>query len=184
MASYSGHELDEPSGPTVRFTSDGTPTPEFLAWIELRTTAATADAEELANHGLALFQRGERHAGIETLLRAFKLGNAIAGFNVGTIYWQNRQVDFAKKFWRGAAAMGDVDAMVGLVRLALRSGDHAAARPWIDPVLARDEPFPITALALEFKDAGDLVTARRALTRAASLDYQPAAQHFARLDDW
>jgi len=138
----------------------------------------------LANCGLAVFQHGRQLDGIRILMRAFEAGNAAAGFNLGTNYWRNGQdgrEGQALAFWRRGAAMGDVDAMVGVVGLALRGGDHASAEAWIEPVLAQDEPFAIMALALEFRDVGDWGTAMRAMRRAAALGHQPAVEYLARL---
>lgn len=155
------------------------PTSQSLALIERAAHAGRPMA--MANYGLALHQRGEHAEGLRWLQRAWGAGNVGAGFNLGTIYQMQGETNRAEVIWQKAAALGDVDAMVGLVRLALGRREHHAATRWVAPVLGCDEPFPITALALAFLDYGDESTAVRALTRAVALGYPPAMEESARL---
>lgn len=156
---------------------DGRPTPEFLAWT--RHQAEAGEPEAMANHGLALHQEGRAAEGVRWLERAWAAGNAAAGFNLGTLLLARGDSSRAEQIWREAAGLGDVDAMVGLARQALGRGDLAAAEAWVDPVLAQDDPFPITALALAFMDSGQRSIGARAFNRAAELGYPPATGYAA-----
>lgn len=157
------------------------PTSQSLALIGRSARAGRSMA--MANYGLALHQRGDHTDGLRWLQRAWDAGNGGAGFNLGTIYQMQGETSRAEVIWQKAAALGDEDAMVGLVRLALGRREHDAAARWVAPVLGCDEPFAITALALAFLDYGDESTAVRALTRAVALNYPPAMDHGARLLD-
>lgn len=138
----------------------------------------------MANLGLVLHQRGDKAEGIRLLERALEAGNAAAGFNLGTFRWmETGQVESAEEPWKRAADMGDADAMLGLVRIALSRDLSAvdAARPLVASLIARDEPFFLVALALDLHRAGDRRTAIRLLERAVELDYAPASSYLANL---
>jgi TPR repeat protein len=171
---------ERPEGPPIG--GDGRPTPAYFAWLV--AAAAAGDVEAGADLGLALYQRGDKVEGIRKLERALEAGNAVAGFNLGTCCWkESGQIESAEAPWKRAADLGDVDAMLGLVRIALRRGVSAAAaaRPLVASLIATDEPFILVALALDIHGAGDKTTAIRLLERAVELDYAPASSHLARL---
>ena len=162
--------------------SDGQPTPAYFAW--LMVAAAAGDVGAMANLGVALHQRGDKAEGVRLLERALEAGSAAAGFNLGSFRWaESGQIESAEALWKRAADLGDVDAMLGLVRIALRRdvSAAAAARPLVASLIARDEPFILVALALDIHGAGDKSTAIRLLERAVELDYVPASSHLARL---
>lgn len=167
--------------PEYEIGPDGQLTAESLVSIE--RAARAGHVEAMANHGTSLFQRGERAEAVRYWERAWNAGNAAAGFNLGTYYAMVGETNRAKVIWKRSAALGDVDAMVGLVRLALERRDHAAASEWISPVLESKVPFAMTAVALAFRDFGDESTAVRSLTAAIKLNYAPAFDHAAAIFD-
>lgn len=170
---------DEVPDPEVEIGPDGLPTPQSVAAIE--RAARAGHVVSMANVGLWLYQRGEHRDGLRWLEKAWRSGNAPAGFNLGTIYAQQGDTNRAEVIWQKAADLGDHDAMVGLVRLALGRGDHASATRWVDPVLDQDEMFPVTALGVAFRDYGDEGTALRAFTRAINLGDPYAMEYTAHM---
>jgi TPR repeat protein len=160
---------------------DGRLTPESIASIE--RAAVAGDVEAMANHGTTLFQRGEHAEAVRFWERAWDAGNAAAGFNLGTHYAMLGETNRAEVIWQRSAALGDVDAVVGLVRLALERRDYTAASTWVPRVLNSGVPFAMTAIALAFRDFGDESTAVKALTAAIKLGYAPAFDHAAAIFD-
>ena len=161
---------------------DGRPTPAYFAW--LMAAAVAGDAGAMANLGVALHQGGDKAEGIRMLERALEAGSAAAGFNLGSCRWEESgQIESAEAPWKRAADLGDADAMLGLVRIALGRDVSAAAavRRLVASLIARDEPFILVALALDIHSAGDKTTAIRLLERAVELHYAPASSHLARL---
>lgn len=167
--------------PEYEVGPDGRLTPESVASIA--RAAEAGHVEAMANHGTTLFQRGDRAGAVRFWELAWKAGNAAAGFNLGTYYVMSGETNRADVLWQRSASLGDVDAMVGLVRLALERGDHAAASEWVSPVLDCGVPFAMTAIALAFRDFGDESTAVRSLTAAVKLNYAPAFDHAAAIFD-
>lgn len=174
-----GWRRDEMPDPEVEIGPDGMPTPQSLADIE--RAARAGHVVSMANFGLALYQSGKSRDGLRWLDKAWRAGNAPAGFNLGTIYAQQGDTNRADVIWQKAADMGDPDAMVGLVRLALARDDHASAMRWVGPVLDQDAMFPITALGVAFRDYGDEETALQAFTRAIDLGDPYAMEYTARM---
>lgn len=158
------------------FGPDGQPTPASLARME--RGARSGNPVDMANYGLALHSRGDRAEGLSWLEKAWRAGNAGAGFNLGTVYRSQGDTNRAAVTWEQAAGLGDPDAMVGLVRLALERGAPEAATRWVDPVLRQHEVFPITALGVAFRDHGDDDTALRAFAHATGLG-DPYAMEYA-----
>lgn len=170
----------QPDGLLIR--EDGRATPEYFTWLTL--AAAAGDVEAMGNLGVALYQQGEKVEGFRMFERALAAGNAAAGFNLGSLRWQESgRIEDAKKSWQRAADLGDLDAKLGLVRIALSQDVAAAAavRPLVTLLIATDEPFILTALALDIGKAGDRTTARRLLERAVELGYSPASSYLAQL---
>ncbi|MFJ7250298.1 hypothetical protein ACIQWA_37450 [Kitasatospora sp. NPDC098652] len=93
----------------------------------------------------------------------------MAGFNLGMQHEASGDANRAQVIWEKAAALGDPDAMLGLVKQALARGDAAGVERWAPVILAQDEAFPITALGVAFRDRGDLARAVQAFLRAEEL---------------
>ncbi|MFC4149853.1 tetratricopeptide repeat protein [Micromonospora mangrovi] len=172
---------DEVPDPEVELGPDGLPTPQSVAAVE--RAARAGHVVSMANLGLWSYQRGEHRDGLRWLEKAWRSGNAPAGFNLGTIWARQGDTNRAEVIWQKAADLGDPDAMVGLVRLALGRGDHVRATRWVDPVLDQEEMFPVTALGVAFRDHGDERTALRAFSRAIQLGDPYAMEYTADLLD-
>ncbi|BFU47668.1 hypothetical protein [Krasilnikovia sp. MM14-A1004] len=168
---------DEVPEPDIEFEPDGRPTAR--SWAAIERAARLGHVVSMANFGLGLYQRGEHAEGLLWLEKAWRSGNAGAGFNLGSLYAEQGDTNRAEIVWQKAADRGDPDAMVGLVRLALERGDHEGALRWLDPVLDQDAIFPITAVGVAFRDHGDGPTALRAFSRAIDLGDPYAMQYMA-----
>lgn len=104
----------------------------------------------------------------------------MAGFNLGSIYLEAGDTHRADLVWQKVAALGDADAIMCAARLALQRDDRVAAEKWIEPLLAQDQPYPITALGVAFRDNGDEDTAMRMFDRAIALGDGYAMEYAAR----
>jgi Tfp pilus assembly protein PilF len=105
--------------------------------ISVECAAWAGHVEVMANYGASLYQRGESAEAVPYWKRAWKAGNASAGFNLGTHYSTMGETDRAEVIWQRSAELGDVDAMVRLVRLAL---ERATARPALSGFLRCSNP--------------------------------------------
>lgn len=162
-----------PSAPTLG------PDGRFVGSLsELRRAARAGDLEAMANLGTALCQSDRHDEGTAWLTKSWRAGNVVAGFNLGTFAQMRGHLNRAEVIWTEVAAAGDVDAMLGLARLALGRGDHAEAARWIEPILGQAETFPVTALGVAFRDSGDEDTAMR-LFHAAMAGGDPYAMDYA-----
>ncbi|MBT2471810.1 hypothetical protein J7E97_29080 [Streptomyces sp. ISL-66] len=105
----------------------------------------------------------------------------VAGYNLGMLHIVAGDANRAQVVWEKAAALGDPDAMLGLVKQALDRGDVVGVERWAPVILAQDEAFPITALGVAFRDCGDLARAMPAFLRAEELgdghamEYRPGS---------
>jgi tetratricopeptide (TPR) repeat protein len=156
-------------GPDGRFTG---------SLRRLRRAARSGDLESMANLGTALCQAGRHREGTPWLETAWRAGNVVAGFNLGTFAQIRGHLNQAEAIWTDVAAAGDPDAMLCLARLALARADKVAAARWIEPVLGQDDAFPVTALGVAFRDSGDETTAMR-LFHAAIARADPYAMEYA-----
>ncbi|MDI5973852.1 hypothetical protein POF50_031690 [Streptomyces sp. SL13] len=147
----------------------------------LAEEARAGDPVAMANYGTALHLEGHREPARAWLLRAWDAGNAGAGFNLGTLYLMAGDTNQAHLIWQQAARLGDADAMLGLVRLALGRDDPATALDWSGRILAQDETFPITALGVAFRDHGDETRAVHAFERATEMGDPYAMDYLAEL---
>lgn len=160
-------------------TDDGTFSHAFLATV--RTGAEAGDPESMANLGAHLYQQGRLAEAIDWTERAWRAGNLTAAFNLGTFYVETGDTHLADLIWTKAAELGDPDAMMCVARLALQRGDRSAADRWLDRVLGQDQPYPITALGVAYRDCGDPVTAMRIFQRAITLGDAYAMEYAARI---
>ncbi|MCZ4103012.1 hypothetical protein [Streptomyces sp. H39-C1] len=154
-------------GPEIEHDADGRVTPESLASVR-------ADAERglpvaMANYGAALLLAGDQAGAEHWFTRSWEAGNALAGFNLGTLHWTAGNRNQARLMWEHAAIRGDVDAMLGLVRLAFERDDRQTIERWVPRIYAQDLAFPITAVGAAFGARGYISEALRAYTIAGDL---------------
>jgi TPR repeat protein len=161
--------------------SDGTLSPDFLDRV--RYAAETGDPEAMANLGAALAQQGRLAEAIDWTERAWRGGHLTAGFNLGTFYSQAGDTHRADLVWTEAAQLGDPDAMMCVARLALQRGDRATADRWLPRILGQDQPYPITALGIAYRDNGDTATALHVFDRAITLGDAYAMDYAARIHE-
>ncbi|MFF2998772.1 hypothetical protein ACFVTC_30100 [Streptomyces sp. NPDC057950] len=135
----------------------------------------------MGNLAAALHMKGDGDGALHWWGRAWAAGNVVAGFNVGMLHAVAGDANRAQVMWEKAAALGDPDAMLGLVKQALERGDTAGAERWAPVILAQDEAFPITALGAAFRDRGDLQRAVRVFPRAEELGDGYAMEYRARI---
>ncbi|MEW1908061.1 hypothetical protein AB0442_06320 [Kitasatospora sp. NPDC085895] len=164
----------------IPMASVGRPVPAELA--ELETEAESGDVLAMANLGAALIAV-DRARALTWLTRAWDAGNVGAGFNLGTLHSLAGDTNRAQVIWERSAALGDPDAMLGLVRQALDRGDRATVDRWAPLILDQDEAYPVTALGVAFRDHGDPDRAVQAFLRAESLGDAYAMEYRARLLD-
>ncbi len=155
------------------------PSEEELA--ELAAGAELGDDVAMGNLAAALHLKGDRTGALHWWGQAWEAGNVVAGFNLGMLYSAAGDTNRAQVTWEKAAALGDPDAMLGLVKQALDRGDAAGVERWAPAILAQDEAFPITALGVAFRDRGDLARAMRAFLRAEELGDGYAMEYRARI---
>lgn len=165
--------------PDVR--PDGTLSPDFLERV--RSAAQAGDPEAMANLGAAFAQLGRLADAIDWTERAWRAGNLTAGFNLGTFYSQAGDTQRADLVWTEAGQLGDPDAMMCAARLALQRGDRATADRWLPLVLGQDQPYPITALGVAYRDNGDTTTALHVFDRAIALGDAYAMEYAARIHE-
>ncbi|EFL12800.1 hypothetical protein [Streptomyces sp. C] len=148
---------------------------------ELVVEAELGDDVAMGNLATALYAKGDRVGALRWWGRAWAAGNVVAGFNLGMLYAVAGDANHAQVIWEKAAALGDPDAMLGLVRQALDRGDTAGVDRWAPVILAQDEAFPITALGVAFRDHGDLARAVQAFLRSEDLGDGYAMEYRARI---
>ncbi len=168
--------VDEPE---TELGSDGHFTPESVE--RLRVAAKAGHVGSMANYGAHLRAVGRLREGLTWTERAWRAGDVMAGFNLGTFYLESGDTHRADVVWQKAAALGDADAMMSVARLALQRGDDAAARQWVQPVLDQDQPYPIAALGVAFRDFGDEQIALRLFHRGIELGDGYAMEFAARI---
>jgi hypothetical protein len=154
-------------------------TSESLAQIQLG--ADPGDVVSMANLGTALYGTGDRAGALHWLGKAWDAGNAAAGFNLGTLHSLAGDTNRAQVIWEQSAALGDPDAMLGLVKQALERRDLDTVDHWAPVIHAQDEAFPITALGVAFRDHGHEAQAVRAFLRAEELGDAYAMEYRARI---
>ncbi|MDH6130026.1 hypothetical protein [Kitasatospora sp. GP82] len=155
------------------------PPDEELA--ELTAGAELGDDVAMGNLAAALHLKGDRAGALLWWGRAWAAGNVVAGYNLGMLHAVAGDANRAQVVWEKAAALGDPDAMLGLVKQALDRGDAAGVERWAPVILAQDEAFPITALGVAFRDRGDLARAMQAFLRAEELGDGYAMEYRARI---
>jgi tetratricopeptide (TPR) repeat protein len=148
---------------------------------EFRADAEQGDVIEMANLGAALFAAGDRAGALHWSGRAWDAGNVAAGFNLGTLHSQAGDMNRAQVIWEQSAALGDPDAMLGLVKQALDRSDSATVERWVPVILAQDAAFPITALGVTLRDRGNVDGAVHAFLRAEELGDAYAMEYRARI---
>jgi TPR repeat protein len=162
-------------------SSTGRPTADSVA--ELEAAAEQGDVIAMANLGTAMILTGDRAGALHWLGRAWNAGNVGAGFNLGTLHSQAGDTNRAQVIWEQSAALGDPDAMLGLVKQALDRGDPATVERWVPLILAQDAAYPITALGVAFRDRGNVDRAVHAFLRAEELGDAYAMEYRARILD-
>ncbi|WP_327167359.1 hypothetical protein [Streptomyces subrutilus] len=137
--------------------------------IELTAAAEQADDVAMGNLATILYQKSDRAGALYWWSTSWAAGNVVSGYNLGMVHAEAGDANRAQVIWEKCAALGDPDAMLGLVRQALERGDAVGVERWAPVILAQDEAFPITALGVAFRDRGDLRRAVQAFLRAEEL---------------
>ncbi|MFG3200822.1 hypothetical protein [Streptomyces sp. NPDC048192] len=161
--------------------ADGRVGPGPVARVE--EAAERGDVDAMTAWGAVLFQRHDRAGALHWWTRAWEAGNVAAAFNLGTLHDLEGDTNRAQVIWERAAALGDPDAMLGLVRQALERGDEATMDRWAPSVLAQRQAFPITALGVAFEADGREERAVHAYLRAEELGDAYAMEYRARILD-
>ncbi|WP_371484188.1 hypothetical protein [Kitasatospora sp. NBC_00315] len=154
-------------GPEIDLDDDGQATPESLAAV--RAAAERGLPVAMANYGTALHSAGDQTGALHWYTKAWEAGNVIAGFNLGALHQTAGNPHQARLIWEQAATLGDVDAMLGLVRLAFERDDRLTIERWTRRIYAQDLAFPITAVGVAFGARGYTSEALRAFTIAGDL---------------
>ncbi|WP_158835423.1 hypothetical protein [Streptomyces sp. NRRL S-350] len=159
---------DDPAlEPEIEHDADGRVTPESLAAV--RAAAERGLPVAMANYGTALLSEGDQAGALHWLTRSWEAGNVTAGFNLGTLHWMAGNRHQTQLLWEQAATRGDVDAMLGLVRLAFERDDRSTIERWVPRIYAQDLAFPITTVGVAFSERGCTSEALRAFTIAGDL---------------
>lgn len=148
---------------------------------ELTGAAEQGDDVAMGNLAAVLYRKGDRAGALHWWSRSWAAGNTVAGYNLGMLHAGAGDANRAQVVWEKAAALGDPDAMLGLVKQALERGDAAGVERWAPVIVAQDEAFPITALGVAFRDRGDLARAVQAFLRAEELGDGYAMEYRARI---
>ena len=156
-----------PVGSDIEHDADGRVTPESL--VAVRAAAERGLPVAMANYGTALHSAGDQAGALYWYTRSWEAGNVVAGFNLGTLHWTAGNPNQARLIWEQAATRGDVDAMLGLVRLAFEQDDRPTIERWVPRIYAQDLAFPITAVGVAFGARGYTPEALRAFTIAGNL---------------
>jgi tetratricopeptide (TPR) repeat protein len=174
-------EPDEELVPVRLPAGDGAGVMPDEELAELAVVAERGDDVAMGNLAAALYVKGDRAGALHWWGRSWAAGNVMAGYNLGMLHAEAGEANRAQVIWERAAALGDPDAMLGLVRQALDRGDATGAERWIPVILAQEEAFPITALGAALRDRGDLERALRAFLRAEELGDGYAMEYRARI---
>lgn len=166
---------------SVRVPTGRAPTLPDEELAELMAAAERGDDVAMGNVAAALYLKGDRAGALHWGSRAWAAGNVLAGYNLGILHAEAGDANRAQVVWERTAALGDPDAMLGLVKQALDRGDAAGVERWAPVILAQDEVFPITALGVAFRDRGDLERAIQAFLRAEELGDGYAMEYRARI---
>ncbi|WP_406083559.1 hypothetical protein [Streptomyces virginiae] len=150
---------------------------------ELTVAAELGDDVAMGNLAAGLHLKGDRDGALHWWGRAWAAGNVVAGFNLGMLHAVAGDANRAQVIWEKTAALGDPDAMLGLVKQALERGDAAGVERWAPVILAQDEAFPITALGVAFRDRGDLERAMQVFLRSEELGDGYAMEYRAQILD-
>ena len=133
----------------VELTGAGKPE-EALSYFNRALKFTPNDPVMLTDYGLALAQSGRPAEATKQLEAAIAKGApAVARFNLGLVYAEQRQIENARLAFRGAikADPNLLVARVALARLELEAGNALVARNEIEIVLER-APFDQQALGL------------------------------------
>ncbi|MFJ8434866.1 hypothetical protein ACIQ9P_26555 [Kitasatospora sp. NPDC094019] len=153
--------------PELDLDADGRITADSLAAV--RAAAERGRPVAMANYGTALHAAGDRAGALHWYTRSWEAGNVIAGFNLGTLHQTAGDLRRARLVWEQAADLGDVDAMLGLVKLAFERDDRPTIERWVRRIHAQDLAFPITAVGVAFATHGYTSDALAAFAIAADL---------------
>ncbi|WAL71096.1 hypothetical protein OU787_06070 [Kitasatospora sp. YST-16] len=149
--------------------------------VEMLAAAEAGDDVVMGNLGAVFYSNGESAAALHWWERSWAAGNTMAGYNLGMYHSAAGDDNRAQVIWEQVAALGDADAMLGLVKQGLERGDSATVDRWAPGILAQDQAFPITALGVAFRDNGDLDRAVHAFRCAEELGDAYAMEYRARL---
>ena len=163
------------------FDADGRITPDSLTRI--RKSAEQGNAIAMANLGTQLIAAGDQAGGLHWLSKAWDAGNVPAGFNLGTLHTMVGDTHQARVIWERCAALGDADAMLGLIRQALERGQPRSAERWIRAVFAQPDVFPITAMGFALAEHGHVREAVETYRRAVDLGDAYAMEYLAAICD-
>lgn len=166
---------------SVRWPVDRAEVPPDEELAELAVAAESGDDVAMGNLATGLYAQGDRAGALHWWGRSWAAGNPIAGYNLGMLHSLAGDANRAQVVWEQSAALGDPDAMLGLVKQALDRGDAAGVERWVPVILGQDEAFPITALGVAFRDRGDLDGAVQAFLRAEVLGDGYAMEYRARI---
>ncbi|WP_157845382.1 tetratricopeptide repeat protein [Kitasatospora phosalacinea] len=149
--------------------------------VAMLAAAEAGDDVAMGDLGTVYYSNGEQKAALYWWERSWAAGNTVSGYNLGAHHSAAGDGNRAQVIWEQVAALGDPDAMLGLVKQALERGDAAGVDRWAPEILAQDQAFPITALGVAFRDDGDLDRAVHAFRRAEELGDAYAMEYRARL---
>lgn len=166
---------------SVRLPAGRAEMPSERELADLTAGAELGDDVAMGHLAAALHLKGDQVGALHWWGKAWAAGNLVAGYNLGMLHAVAGDENRAQVVWEKAAALGDPDAMLGLVKQALERGDAVGVDRWAPVILAQDEAFPITALGVAFKDCGDLERAMQAFLRAEELGDGYAMEYRARI---
>ncbi|MET7286965.1 tetratricopeptide repeat protein [Streptomyces sp. NPDC005573] len=147
----------------------------------LTAAAEQGDDAAMGNLAAVLYRKGDRDGALRWWSTSWAAGNLVSGYNLGMLHASAGDANRAQVVWEKCAALGDPDAMLGLVNQALERDDAAGVERWAPVILALGEAFPITALGVAFWDHGDLTRAEQAFLRAEELGDGYAMEYRARI---
>ncbi|MFE5863954.1 hypothetical protein ACFQ77_25915 [Streptomyces virginiae] len=98
---------------------------------ELTVAAELGDDVAMGNVAVRLQVKGDRDGALHWWGRAWAAGNVVATLNLGMLHAVAGDANRAQVIWEKTAALGDPDAMLGLVKQALERGDAAGVESWV-----------------------------------------------------
>ncbi|MBY8882730.1 hypothetical protein [Actinacidiphila acidipaludis] len=143
--------------------------PSDTELTELAAAAEQGDDVAMGNLAAVLYRKNDQAGALHWWSKSWAAGNVVAGYNLGMVHAEAGDANRAQVVWEKCAALGDPDAMLGLVKQALERGDPVGIERWAPVILAQGEAFPVTALGVAFRDRGDLKRAEQAFLRAEEL---------------